>query len=129
MRHGTWKLTLIYGLEAFAVGFVFGALRELVFRPLMGEPAAHWAEFPLVTGLVCLIGYRIGRGIGYRLDTFLTGVGGVAVLLVIESAFAFGVLRQSPEEYLAAFDISRGALFPFGLAAMALAPRFGWRTR
>jgi len=129
MRHGTWKLALIYGVEAFAIGFVFGVLREFVFRPLLGEPAAHWAEFPLVTGLVCALGYRMGRGIGYRPDTFLVGFGGVAVLLAVESAFAFGVLRQPLETFLASFDIRMGALFPFGLAAMALAPRFGWRTR
>lgn len=128
MRHRTWKLALVYGAAAFVVGFIFGALRELVFMPWLGDPAAHWLEFPLVTGTICFLGYRFGRGIGFRPDTWTVGLGGVAVLLLIESGFALGLLRQPPDEYLASFDIRRGALFPIGLAAMALAPRFGWRT-
>ncbi|KCZ48664.1 MULTISPECIES: hypothetical protein [unclassified Hyphomonas] len=128
MRHRTWKLALVYGAAAFVFGFFFGALRELVFMPWLGDPAAHWLEFPLVTSAICFLGYRSGRGIGFRTDTWTVGLGGVAVLLLIESGFALGLLRQPPDEYLASFDIRRGALFPIGLAAMALAPRFGWRT-
>ncbi|MEZ5985915.1 MAG: hypothetical protein R3B94_08180 [Hyphomonas sp.] len=129
MRHGTWKLALIYGVEAFVIGFILGALREFIFMPWLGDPAAHWLEFPLVTGAVCAFGYRLGKGIGFRPDTFLVGIGGVAVLLLIESLFALGLIRQPVDEYLASFDIRQGALFPVGLAAMALAPRLGWRNR
>jgi hypothetical protein len=127
-RHGTWKLALVYGAVAFVVGVLFGALRELVFMPWLGDPAAHWLEFPLVTSAICLLGYRFGQGIGFQPGTWTVGLGGVAVLLLIESGFAFGLLRQPLDEYLASFDIRQGALFPIGLAAMALAPRFGWRA-
>ena len=60
MRHQSWKLAVIYGLEAFAIGFVFGALREFALKPLLGEPAAHWVEFPFVTGAICWLGSRFG---------------------------------------------------------------------
>ena len=128
MRHQNWKLALIYGTTGFAIGFVFGALRQLVLIPALGEAAGRWVEFPLVAGAVCFVGYRLGRGMGYRPDTWLVGAGGVAVLLGIEAVFALGLMRQPLDTFLAAFDVSRGALFPFGLAAMALAPRFGWRA-
>ena len=129
MRRAVWKLAFIYGIAAFGIGFVFGALREVVFLPWLGDPAAHWLEFPLVTGAICFLGYRFGRGIGFRPDTWGVGLGGVAVLLLIEAPFALAVMRQSLEMFLASFDVSRGALFPFGLAAMALAPRLGWQNR
>lgn len=127
MRHGNWKLVLVYGLIAFGIGFVFGALREFVLIPLLGQAGGHWAEFPLVTGAICTVGYRLGRGMGWRPDTWLVGVGGVAVLLAIEAAFALRVIGQPVDMFLAGFDIRKGALFPFGLAAMATAPRLGWR--
>jgi len=127
MRHGNWKLALLYGLIAFGIGFVFGALRELVLIPLVGQAGGHWAEFPLVTGAICTVGYRIGAGMGWRPDTWVAGFGGAALLMAIEAAFAFWVMRQPVDIFLAGFDISKGALFPFGLAAMAVAPRVGWR--
>lgn len=129
MRRGTWKLALVYGLIAFGMGFLFGALREILLIPLLGQAGGHWAEFPLVTGAVCYLGYRFGRGIGLRPDTWGVGLGGVAVLLLIEAPFALAVMRQPLEVFLASFDVRQGALFPFGLAAMALAPRFGWQAR
>ena len=127
MWHGNWKRALLYGLIAFGIGFVFGALREFMLIPLLGQAGGHWAEFPLVTGAICTVGYRLGAGMGRRPDAWLVGFGGVAVLLAVEAPFALGVMRQPVEVFLASFDISRGALFPFGLAAMAVAPRLGWR--
>jgi hypothetical protein len=70
----------------------------------------------------------LAGGSGFQPGTWTVGLGGVAVLLLIESGFALGLLRQPLDEYLASFDIRQGALFPIGLAAMALAPRFGWRA-
>ena len=44
------------------------------------------------------------------------------VLVVLESTLALGVLGQPAERYLAGYDILAGALFPYGLTVMALAP-------
>lgn len=133
MRHQSWNRAVIfstvYGIGAFAIGFVFGALRELALRPLLGEPGAHWAEFPFVTAAVCVLGYRLGQRIHKRAETFLIGLCGVGMLLLVEGAFALGLMRQPLDVFLAGFDIRRGALFPLGLIAMALAPRAGWRGR
>ena len=127
MRHGSWKLALLYGLGGFAIGFVFGALREMLLIPALGQAGGQLAEFPLVTGAICAFGYRLGTGIGWRPDTWLVGLGGVAVLLAVEAPFALYVMGQPVEVFLASFDILRGALFPYALAAMAVAPRLGWR--
>lgn len=117
-----------YGLGGFAIGFVFGAIRQLVLAPNFGDGASRWMEFPFVTLAIAWLGWWFGaRKAGSAGAAVLIGIGGLACLLVIESVFALQMLGMSPEEYLATFDISRGALFPYGLAAMAIAPWLGWR--
>lgn len=113
-----WSLT--YGACGFAAGFMFGTLRELVLIPWLGDRAGHWAEFPLVTAIIAAIGFGIGR----RTDQPALGIGlgGAVVLIVLESTLAMGVFQTSLQGYLAQYDVTRGALFPFGLLVMALAP-------
>lgn len=116
-------VSLLYGVIAFAIGFVFGALRQLLFIPTFGETMGHWVEFPLVTGAIVAVGWWLAQrhrlGLG---DALVIGLGGVATLLAIESAFAVGLLGMSAEEYFATFNIFDGALFPYGLVLMAVAP-------
>lgn len=112
-----------YGVVAFAIGFMFGALRELVFIPWLGERAGHWAEFPLVTASIMVVGIWLSRR--NRLGTapaLLAGLGGVLVLLIVEGAFALGLMGMSVEAFLSTFNIFAGALFPYGLVLMGLAP-------
>ena len=116
---------LAYGVGAFAIGFLLGALRELVLIPAFGAAAGHLIEFPVVTGLIALGGFWAGRRAPP--PALLTGFGGVAVLVCLESTLAIWIMGQTPAEYLAHYDISKGALFPFGLAVMALAPWAGKR--
>lgn len=118
-----WILT--YGAGGFFIGFLFGALRELVLVPAFGQRMAHGIEFPLVTGAVMALGFWIGRRTAP--PALAIGLGGVAILIALESALALGVLGQSPEAYLASYDITRGALFPYGLMLMAIAPALGRR--
>ncbi len=114
---------LAYGLGGFTLGFLFGALRELVLIPRFGSAPGHLIEFPMVTVCIAALGVWIGRrSTG---PAGLIGLGGVGVLLALESVLALAVLGQSPAEYLAGFDITAGALFPYGLALMAIAPRLG----
>ena len=113
----------LYGSLAFGLGFLFGALREVLLKPALGDAAGTVIEFAAVTACVVVLGVRLGRRwAGHRWSRLARGIGGVAVLLALESTLALGILGQTPEKHLAAFDVRAGALFPFGLLAMALAP-------
>ena len=121
-RH-TLLTALAYGLGAFGIGFIFGALRQLVLIPQFGREAGYWIEFPLVTGCILAFGWWLARRHSLPVPAAaLIGIGGVAILLLVESAFALGVMNMSAEDYLAQFDLSRGALFPYALALMAITP-------
>ena len=50
------------------------------------------------------------------------GVVGVILLVAIESSFALGVLRRPLSKYVASDDVTAGALYPWGLLWMAVAP-------
>ncbi len=114
-----------YGALSFAAGFAFGALRQLVFIPAWGDRMGHLVEFPMVTLAACGIGLWVGaRSTGPALAI---GLLGVLVLIAFESTMALGVMRLSLADYLAGYDLTRGALFPVGLALMALAPLAGRR--
>jgi hypothetical protein len=125
--HATFRNTLIWGLAfgslSFAVGFAFGALRELVLIPALGERIGHLAEFPMVTLSACAIGVWAGRKAAA--PALAIGLTGVAVLIAFESTMALGFMRISLADYLAGYDLTRGALFPIGLALMALSPLAG----
>lgn len=112
--------SVIYGTVAFLIGFVFGALRQFVLIPAFGETAGHWIEFPFVTGCICLLGWWIARK--WTAPALLIGVLGTLILLAIEMVFAIGIMGMPVSAYFAQFDILAGALFPWGLFLMALAP-------
>jgi hypothetical protein len=114
---------LAFGTLGFAAGFAFGALRELVLIPAFGDRTGHLLEFPMVTGAACAIGIWIGRRSSG--PAFVIGVLGVLVLIAFESTMALGFMRVSLADYLAGYDLTRGSLFPVGLALMAFAPVIG----
>ena len=116
-----------YGAAAFLIGFLFGILRELVLIPAFGDRAGHLIEFPLVTGSVAMLGLWAGRRASP--PGILIGLGGMAVLVLLESSLALAIMGQTLSEYLAHYEITEGALFPYGLAIMALAPILGKRSR
>ncbi len=114
---------LVYGLLAFAAGFAFGALREAVLIPAFGSSAGHLIEFPLVTATVCAIGAWLARRTALPVSAaIITGLAGTAVLVLIESGFALGVMGTSLGDYLAGYDLLKGNLFGVALVLMALAP-------
>jgi hypothetical protein len=117
----------LYGALGFAVGFAFGVLRQFVLIPAFGDRMGHLAEFPMVTLAACVIGIWIGGK--SAAPALALGVLGVAVLIVFESTMALGFMRLSLADYLAGYDLTRGALFPVGLLLMALAPALGRRFR
>ena len=124
---GPFRNTLLWGLLfgslGFAAGFAFGAMRELVLIPALGERIGHLAEFPMVTLTTCAIGIWAGR----KSTAPALGIGllGAATLIAFESTLALGVMRLPLGEYLAGYDLTRGALFPIGLTLMAVSPLLG----
>ncbi|MDP4593387.1 MAG: hypothetical protein NWT00_02330 [Beijerinckiaceae bacterium] len=118
------KAFLLYGGLAFGAGFVFGLLRELAFVRLAGRQAAHWIEFPLMLAAIGLIALYCVKRLHNRQTKYLLflGIAGTIVLLAIESGFTLYVMRVSLYQYLASFNIANGALFPFGLFFMSIAP-------
>ena len=78
----------------------------------------------MVTGSGCAIGVWTGGGRS-KGPAFAIGVLGVLVLIAFESTMALGIMRVSLADYLAGYDLTRGALFPVGLALMAFAPVIG----
>ena len=118
---------LVYGLGGFAAGFLLGMVRELVLIPGFGDRIGHLIEFPIVTGLIAVLGVWMGSRA--PAPAWIVGIGGVAVLMALESTLALWVLGQSLAEYGAQYDLGSGALFPYGLAVMALAPCLGRRRR
>lgn len=117
-----------YGALGFAAGFVFGALRQLALIPAFGDREGHLIEFPMVTLTV----FGIGVWIGARSTApgLAIGVLGAAILIALESTMSLTFAGLSLSDYLASYDVTRGALLPFGLAAMVLAPLVGrWSPR
>jgi hypothetical protein len=117
----------LYGALGFAAGFAFGALRQLVLIPALGEKLGRLAEFPMVTAAACAIG--IWTGARTTAPALAIGLLGVLVLIAFESTMALGFMRVSLADYLDGYDVTRGSLFPIGLAVMALAPFAGRRLK
>ena len=120
---------MIYGSLAFGLGFLFGTLREIALKPALGDATGTLVEFVLVTGAVVTLGIWLSRcWPAARSARLARGIGGAIVLLVLEGGLAIGVMGQPLDQYLISFDVSAGALFPFGLAVMAVAPVLArWR--
>lgn len=125
------RAIFVYGVAAFSAGFVLGVARELALAPLMGQRAARWLEFPFLMALTFVAAhYALARKAHWSpRETWLVGAGGVIVLLALESSFALLVVKQPLETWLASFDISAGALFPWGLAVMFILPFALQRSR
>ena len=118
------RAALVYGVLTFAAGFVFGLLRELALIPWLGARAGRWVELIAMIGMCFVTASFALRQLQQRDRAGLTftGLGGVAVLLAIESLFALYVMEVPLAQYLRGFDVTRGELFVWGLFVMALAP-------
>jgi hypothetical protein len=122
---------LWYGLLAMGLGVVFGVLREIVLIPLLGPRAGALLEFGIVTLAIVWVGVRLVWSCPpLRWPARLAlGAIGMAIVIVLESGLAIGVMGMSRAEYLASYDITRGGLFGVGLLAMALTPLLAGRPR
>lgn len=119
-----WRAILIYGTLAFAAGFVFGVIRELLLIPWLGRGTGKLLEFAVMVAITFgLARYATGK---IRHPTsgqlIALGIGGMVILLALEAMFTLYVMQLPLEKYLASFNVLKGELFPFGLLAMAIAP-------
>ncbi len=114
-----------YGVLCFAAGFIFGAIRELILIPTFGNRMGHLIEFPAMLVAVGLIAHLCvrrnfaGSSMWARLAL---GMIGMIVLVGIESTFAMIIMGMPLATYLAGYDVTNGALFPFGLLWVVGAP-------
>jgi hypothetical protein len=119
-----WRAILLYGTLAFAAGFVFGVIRELLLIPLLGRTPGRWLEFVVMIAITFGIARHVARKITEptRGHLIALGIGGMIVLLALEALFALYVVQLPLEKYLDSFNVLKGELFPWGLATMAIAP-------
>jgi len=108
------RAAIAYGVLAFAAGFVFGAIREIILIPRFGEAPGHWLEFVPLTCVIILIGIWTMRKwpVSQFGDALVRGVLSVGVLLMLESTFALVFLKIPVEDYLDSFNLLEGNLFP-----------------
>lgn len=128
----------MYLLRAFAVWLVIvaveslhGTLRELFLAPLVGDFRAR--QVSVVTGSLLILGVAwlfvrwVGAGSAGRLAA--AGLLWLCLTLLFEFGLGLFVLGYSWERVASDYDLSRGALMPFGLAFLALAPFVAARLR
>ncbi|WP_341580993.1 hypothetical protein [Marinobacter metalliresistant] len=107
-----------------------GVLRESVFVPGLGTPAALLLSGLLLSALIIGVAYfslpwlQISRPVGLC----VVGVGWLALTLVFE--FSFGLWQgKSWSELLEAYTFKGGNIWPVVLAATVLAPYIAAKLR
>lgn len=128
----------MYLLRAFAVWLLLigvesahGVLRALFLEPYVGElPARRMGFFVgalIVLGVACLSVRWIRAGTTARLVA--VGVLWLCLTLAFELWLGRFVMGLSWDRLALEYDVTRGALMPFGLLLVALAPLIAARLR
>lgn len=122
---GSWvRGGLIYGVIGVSIGTILAAARTLVLVPLFGDMPGYLIELALASIAVVISGLWLMRELGsWTTNSALYfGVLGAATTLLIGAAINFLVLGLSLAESLQVASMTHGIVFPFALAAMAMAP-------
>lgn len=117
---------LAYGAAAFALGFVFGALRVLFVAPALGPVGAVLVELPLMLGLLwplCRWLVERWRIADRAWPRIAMGATAFACLLAAEYALAILGFGQSLSEVIAGLTRPEGLL---GLAGQIGFAAFPW---
>ena len=124
VRSGATYFSLV-----FAVGFILGTIRVLVFVPLLGERAAELLEAPLMLFASFLAAiwvvrrFQIPAGARSRLPV---GLVALMLLLVAEVLVVVLIRGLSLGEYIGSRDPVAGAVYLVCLAIFAVMP---WLVR
>ena len=115
----------VYFLLLYALGFLLGAMRELLLAPRLGVVVASALEaIPMLAAIfhfAPLIARRFGipPKSGGRL---LMGVFGLVLLIGADIAMTRAMRGLSPQEWLAHFASIEGAIYAVLLACFAAMP-------
>ena len=76
-----WRAILIYGTLAFAAGFVFGVVRELLLIPWLGRGAGKSLEFTIMLAITFALARYATRRIAQptRGHLIALGIGGMVI--------------------------------------------------
>lgn len=125
-------LGALYFAGIFALGFVFGTLRELVFAPLVGRGIVVLIEAPLILlAAWFLCRWLLSRfapldGVGQHL---LMGMIAFFLLLVGEAAVAVGLMAASLASHFAGYTTISGMLELLPQMAFGLFPALQFLRR
>jgi hypothetical protein len=119
----TWLLLLV-------AMFAAGAFRVAVVAPRLSSFGTEVAGALLGIAVILALTRPFIRSLERPTRSTLAGIGALWLGLTVAFEFAFFhyVGRKSWESLLAQYDVSAGHLWPFALAAVALAP-FAWARR
>lgn len=103
----------VYFALVFAIGFVFGTIRQLILVPYVGELGGVIIEAPLMLGASYLIArwvistWAVATEMGQRLQMGMTAL----VLLLATEAILSNLLRgRTFEQWLGHFATAQGVL-------------------
>jgi hypothetical protein len=106
-----WRPWLIVWFGAPVIAIANGALRELVYRPYMGERTAQLVSTALLIGLLALYMRSLDRR--WRLPSgrsaYKIGLSWLALTVAFEFGFGRYVEGASWEQLLAQYDVTRGS--------------------
>ena len=114
-----------YFAIVFAVGFVFGVVRERFAAPMLGPRAAEVAEIPLMVGVSILAAlwvttrFFFHATLGQRLAT---GILALVLLLGAEYAIVVGIQELTLEEYVESRDPVGFLAYLVGISLFAVMP-------
>lgn len=119
-----WKLGVLYFLIAFAAGWCFGPIRQLVVAPIVGPTMAVLFESPFMLIINFLSAYWIVNrwNITVRNDRLVMGGTALAVLLLAEIFFSITLLHVSFRDVLKGYQTPSGAVSIALFCAFALMP-------
>lgn len=122
---------LILWLAIIAAETVHGIARMMFLVPVVGDLPARQIGVFVGTAIVLLIAFLGSRWLGCRSagEAFAAGGLWVALTLAFEVGLGRFVLDLPWDRLMADFDLARGGLLGFGLAAMAAAPWLAARMR
>jgi hypothetical protein len=115
----------VYFSAVFAVGFVLGTLRYLVFAPVLGETAAVAFEIPLLLTVSWFVSeaitdlFVIDKSVAQRM-----AMGGIAfaLLMIAEGSLSMLVFGRTAAQHLASYSRPASALGLCAQMAFAIIP-------
>lgn len=107
------KAGFLYASSAFAIGFVFGAIRVLQVAPRLGETVAVLLEAPFMLGVSWMLSRWSASRYGVLTNfktALLMGAIAFALLMVAEFATAVWLFAQTARSYFIGFASLPGAI-------------------